>query len=195
MLPAHPHVKITAGISFNYEGRICRSMRVEWMFDDYFSASIIQEYDMDRDGIFNEKEKKILYNEAFSNLKNYGYFIYIRDGSARTNPGRVTDFDAWHKDGVLFYAFTVPLDKKDYGDDFYVAIFDRSFYCAVFYNVTPVVINQKTGVKPFYEITKNKKFPVYYNPTGSPDDMTIYKKWRRGLETSYPDEIHVFFGG
>jgi len=163
------------------------------MFDDFFSASIIGEYDKNRDHTFDEREKKEVYKEAFSNLKNYGYFVFIRKGATRVNPSRVTDFDAWQRDGVLFYAFTVPLDNMNYGDDFYVAIFDRSFYCAVFYAEEAVAINQESGSSPLYEICRNKNFPVYYNPAGSPDDMTIYRKWRRGLETAYPDEIHVHF--
>lgn len=190
---SHPHVRFTSRVTFEFNGTQCEGFRVEWEFDDYFSGSMIHDFDKNRDGQFDEKEMKNLYKNAFINLKNYGYFVFIRKDKVRSNPENVEDFKAWQKDGKLFYSFFVPFTKVKYNDDFYVAIFDRSFYCSVSYGNPPVTIHQKSGVSPVYEIIQNKKFPVYYNPLGSVDDLTIYKKWKPGLETAYPDEIHIYF--
>jgi len=190
---AHPHVRFTSKTICYFSGEQCEGCRLEWEFDDYFSGSMIHDFDKNHDGQFDENEKKDLYKNAFSNLKNYGYFVFLRKGSVRSNPERVDDFNAWHKDGKLFYSFYIPFNKLKCGDDFYIAVFDRSFYCSVEYGKPPVVIHQKNGDSPVYEITKNKKFPVYYNPQGSADDMTLYKKWKPGLETAYPDEIHIYY--
>ena len=87
----------------------------------------------------------------------------------------------------------MPLKYYNYGDDFHVAVFDRTFYCDIKYSKSPVSIYQTRGNKPLFRVVKNKKYPVYYNPLGSPDDMKVYNKWKPGLETAYPDEIHLFF--
>lgn len=189
----HPHVKIISRITFDFSGTKCEGCSIEWEFDDYFSGSMIHDFDKNRDGQFDEKEKKNLYNEAFINLKNYGFFVFLRKGKVRSNPQKVENFNAWQRDGKLFYSFYIPFDKLQSGDDFYVAVFDRSFYCAIYYAESPVIIHQKIGVFPVYDITTNKNYPVYYNPYGSPDDQTLYRKWKPGLETAYPDEIRIYF--
>lgn len=190
---SHPHVKIISTITFEFNGTTCEGCRVQWMFDDYFSASMINDFDKNRDGIFDDRELNDLYNGGFINLKNYGFFVFLRKGSERSNPERVSDFNAWQNDRKLFYSFYISFKDQRYSDDFYLAVFDRSFYCAAYYSNPAVIINQKKGGMPVYEITRNKKYPVYYNPAGAADDMTIYKKWKPGLETAYPEEIHIYF--
>jgi ABC-type uncharacterized transport system substrate-binding protein len=192
-LSAHPHVKLTSHVEIVCSGNRCEGCRFEWKFDDFFSGSVIREFDKNKDGFFDAKEIKNIYNQAFINLKNYGYFVFLRKGFERKNPDKVTDFSAWQKNGVLYYSFFVPFEKLKYDDDFYVAVFDRSFYCAVVYTDKDVSVMQKSGEAPNYELSVNKKYPVYYNPLGSAEDLTIYKKWKPGLETAYPDEIHIHF--
>ena len=190
---SHPHVKITSSIEFEYNGRECTGCTIEWMFDRYFSASIIGGFDKNKDGKFDEKEIKTIEAKAFSNLKNYGYFVFLRKGAERKNPLKVNSFRARIKNGILFYSFFIPFEKGKYDDDFYVAVFDRSFYCATEYAKDAVKIIQKSGSSPKFKISANKKYPVYYNPAGASDDMTIYKKWKPGLETAYPEEVHIKF--
>lgn len=192
-LSPHPHVKITSKIEFEFNGKECRGCRIEWMFDRYFSASIISGFDKNKDGKFDEKEISTIQAKAFSNLKNYGYFVFIRKGSERKNPATVNSFSAAQKNGILYYSFFIPFEKGKYDDDFYVAVFDRSFYCATEYARDAVKINQKSGIPPKHKTAVNKKYPVYYNPAGASDDMTIYRKWKPGLETAYPEEVHIKF--
>lgn len=189
---AHPHVRFISRITSDFNGEQCIGCSFEWEFDSFFSGSMIHDFDKNHDGKFDEKEIKDIYKNGFSNLSNYGYFIYIRKSTSRINPEKVENFAAWQKDGKLFYSFYIPFKNRNFSDDFYIAVFDRSFYCSVEYGKPAVTIHQKSGVSPVYEITTNKKFPVYYNPAGSVDDLTIYKKWKPGLETAYPDEIHLY---
>jgi ABC-type uncharacterized transport system substrate-binding protein len=180
-------------LAFEFNNTDCKGFWVEWKFDDFFSSSIINDYDKNHDKFFDANEQKIIYKRAFINLKNYGYFVFIRKGNARKNPARVEKFSVWQKNGQLFYKFFVPLEGADYRDNFHVAIFDRSYYCNILYSNPAAVINQRMGEKPRFDLKINKKFPVYYNPLGAADDSTVYKKWKPGLETAYPDEIHIFF--
>lgn len=192
-LTAHPHVKITSNLEFDYEGEVCKGFWVHWEFDDYFGMSIVEEFDLDKDGKFSKKENNDIYNEAFSNLVNYGYFIFIRKGKNRFNPSEVSDFKAHMQNKHLFYSFYVPISDTKLGKDFYVSVFDRTFYCATYFQDRPVSINQKSGKSPKVSVETNKNYPVYYNPTGASDDTTVYTEWKAGLETAYPDEVHVCF--
>lgn len=190
---AHPHVRLSAKLIFEYNRNIINGFWVEWNFDEYFSASIISEFDKNRDGIFDKKEQSEVYSKAFINLKQYGFFVFIRKGNLRRNPDKVEKFSVRQKNGLLYYRFYVPMKEAGYGDDFSVSIFDRTFYCNIKYDDDPVEIIQANGKKPVFEVQKNKKYPVYYNPLGAADDMKIYTKWKSGLQTAFPLEVHLFF--
>ncbi len=191
-LSAHPHILLETNLDFEYAGETCKGVWVEWGFDKFFSSMIIQDYDTDKDGSFSSDEIKEIHDHAFINLKRYGYFVSIRKGNNRKSPESVDNFTARQEKGQLFYKFFIPLGKSC-GSDFYLSIFDPTYYCAVKYTEHPVTIEQSDGPSPHFELMKNKKYPVYYNPYGAADDTTTYKKWKPGLETAYPEEIHIYF--
>lgn len=95
----------------------------------------------------------------------------------------------------MAYRFYVDLTGKGYGKDFSIAIFDPTYYCAVQIPKDAAVIRQAEAEAgtPKWEPRLNKKYPMYYNPLGSVTDMTQYTKWKPGLSTAYPEEIHVYF--
>ncbi len=192
---AHPHMSLDSRIGFEYSGEKCVGFWLDWTFDPYFSAAIIQENDVNGDKKFDEKEAKNVYSHAFQNLRKYGYFVFIRTGNKRVQPDRVEKFVPEIRSDLLAYRFYVDLSDQNYGKDFYVAIFDPTFYCAVRIPDDAATVHQgdlSMGI-PKWECKLNKKYPVYYNPQGAPTDMTSYSKWKPGLQTAYPEEIHVYF--
>ena len=189
---AHPHIMLITDLEFDFSEHLCKGVWVEWGFDRFFSSMIIQDYDADRNGSFSGKEIQEIHDHAFINLKRYGYFVSIRKGNTRKSPDKVEHFSARQKDGQLFYKFYIPLGDS-YGANFYLSIFDPTYYCAVKYTDNPVIIKQDNGTPPRFKLAENKKYPVYYNPYGASDDTTTYTKWKPGLETAYPKEVHIYF--
>ncbi len=189
---AHPHIMLMTDLKFEFTGHLCKGVWVEWGFDRFFSSMIIQDYDADGDGSFSSKEIQEIHDHAFINLKRYGYFVSIRKGNIRKSPDKVENFSARQKDGQLFYNFFIPMDNS-YGDNFFLSIFDPTYYCAVKYTDNPVIIDQDNGTAPRFKLAENKKYPVYYNPYGASNDTTTYTKWKPGLETAYPKEVHIYF--
>lgn len=196
---AHPHMSLESSLRFEMKGRECVGIQVEWVFDPVFSATIIGEFDKNRDGAFSAAENDALRKGAFANLANYGYFFHIRKGATRKSPTRVESFEASQRDGILVYRFRVPLEGLGYAEDFYVAVFDTTFYCDVRYAEVPArAVDAAAGgatpaSAPRFEVAVNKKYPVYYNPAGAADDYRVYDKWQKGLQTAYPAEIRLFF--
>jgi ABC-type uncharacterized transport system substrate-binding protein len=164
---------------------------VNWEFDRVFSADVISMFDKNKDGNFDAKEKKEIYSGAFISLRDYGYFIFLRKGASRSNPASVSEFNAWQEKGILHYSFFIPFDNVKFGRDIYITVFDRSYYCATGYTKEPVHVSGISERNVSYSVETNKKYPVYYDPMGAPGDRTIYRKWKPGLETAYPDEIHL----
>ncbi len=194
VLQAHPHMSITSRFEFVWEGEKLSGVYLEWTFDQFFSADIIQAYDADADRKLSSAEQKLVYQKAFINIENYHFFTFIRQGDKRTNPGSVKEFSAWIKGDVLVYRFFVDLSAYQ-GGDLYFANYDYTFFFAVPYaEQDPVKLRfDPEIVDASCEIVENKKYPVYYNPMGAADDTTVYYAWRKGLLTFYPKEIHVAF--
>jgi ABC-type uncharacterized transport system substrate-binding protein len=193
---AHPHVFIDSHLDFEMQDCVCVGLWVEWTFDPVFSADVIGQFDSNHDGTFNAAENDLVQKKAFSNLRKYGYFTYIRKGDARWCPDSVDSFKAGQRDGLAIYRFHISLQDKGISDDFSVATFDSTFYCASRYVQEPATIlwkGDEPESKPYIELVQDKKHPVYYNPRGSTADMRIYLKWEKGLETAYPEEIRVAF--
>lgn len=190
---AHPHMSLTSSCEFVWKGVSLSGAYLDWAFDPYFSADIIRGYDKNADGLFDAKETEDVRSHAFTNLKNYYYFTFIRQGSTRTNPKTVSDFSVYQKKGTLHYKFFIDLSK--YSGDLYLAVYDYTYYCAIDYDKEEAVRCDYDAklVKPSFEVVENKKYPVYYNPMGAIDDNTVYYTWKKGLITFYPREIHLSY--
>ncbi len=183
---------LKTSLEIEYSNSKCEGIWVEWEFDRFFSISIINDFDLDKNGSFNNSEVSEIEQYAFSNLKKYGYFIYLRSGDKRYNPDIIKSFSARYSGDKLYYRFFIPLKDKNF-DNFYISVFDPTYYCAVNYVENGFIIGQGSGRLPELELLENKDDPVYYNPYGTATDMTAYTKWEPGLQTAYPKEVHVTF--
>ena len=190
---AHPHIFISTALEFVIkEGKI-QGVYETWTFDRFFSADIIQGYDVNGDGSFNAAETKDVYDNAFINTQHYAYFTFIRQGEKRSSPQKVSNFSVGQKTGVVFYRFYV--DLSHYSGDFYFAVYDYTFFCHFRYaEPIPITfIGDASTKKPSYTIAENKKYPVYYDPFDSAEVTPMYDKWKPGLQTYYPREIHITY--
>lgn len=192
-LIAHPHLFISAQTEFVMNNGKIQGAYETWTFDRFFSADIIQGYDLNRDGLFNKAETQDVYDNAFINTKNYSYFTFIRQGDKRQSPALVSDFSVRQKDGIASYRFYIDLSK--YNGDFYFAVYDYSFFCDFRYDEKmPVLFTGDSGkTVPTYTIAENKKYPVYYDPFDTADMTETYTAWKPGLQTYYPREIHITY--
>ncbi len=76
----------------------------------FFSVSIINNFDLDKNGSFDSNEVNEIEENAFSNLWNYGYFIYLGSDDKRYNPDNISNFSAELHAGsslVLFIFFNL----------------------------------------------------------------------------------------
>lgn len=191
LLFSHPHMHFDSSVEFVFAGLKLVGATVEWTFDRYFSADIIYGYDVDHNGVFDEKETQDVFENAFSYTKNYYYFCFIRQGNRRSSPEKISAFKVKQKNGIVSYSFYVELSQF-VGRELFFAVYDYTFFCDIAYKKNGVTFRHSgQGVNPSVSISENKNFPVYYNPVGPIDDTRIYYKWKPGLETYYPKEIAI----
>ncbi len=191
-IDAHPHMSLVSKLEFEYDGDLCRGFWVDWTFDPYFSASIIQEHDADRNRRLDAGEIKNVHDYAFINLRKYGFFTYIRTGAARRNPEKVERFSAEIRGDRLAYRFYVSVGTAGGVN---VAIMDTTYFCAVQYPELPAAVAQARAGAPVPRLERatDKKNPVYYDPSQTATDNSKHTAWRPGLETAYPEEIRAVF--
>ncbi|MGP1575889.1 MAG: DUF1007 family protein [Treponema sp.] len=189
-LYAHPHMFITAQVEFVWKDTLLVGAYQTWGFDRFFSADIIQGFDVNNDGKFSPAETHDVYENAFVHVKNYYYFTFIREGEKRSNPNGVSQFSVSNNDGIVSYRFYTDLSAYK-THSLYFAVYDYTFYCDFRYKEANPVLFTGHGknIQPQYTIIQNKNYPVYYDPYDTADMMTVYYQWKPGLEVYYPKEI------
>lgn len=192
-ISAHPHMAIYTSCEFNFEGDQPVGMWFNYSFDQYFSISLLSDFDLDGDKIFNPEETEKIYNSAFIYLSNYGYLISIRDKDGRTSPEEVSDFSVSVDNDIITYRFYIDLENRA-EREFFVSVYDKTFYCAIYYTEdNPVKVRSDPGIETQYTIEENTDYPIYYNPYALPTETGTYDKWEPGLQTFFPKEIHFVY--
>src|SRR5690554_2795646 len=101
---AHPHIFIHTDIDIYYNATGIEKLHVQFHFDEIFSEDLMQNFDADKNKSFSTKEIAEIKSKAFSNLKNYNYFIHIRAGGKKITIEDVSNFSARIDDGIVIYS-------------------------------------------------------------------------------------------
>jgi ABC-type uncharacterized transport system substrate-binding protein len=156
---SHPHVFIENSFAFIFDDNNLEGIRVKWVFDEMFSASVIMDFDIDRNNIFEGKEIKAVEEGAFSNLENYHYYLYVTIGNTQSTVSTIQDFTAEIKNNRIIYYFFVPLDIKSENKEKRVQVgcYDNTYFCHVYNSETdPVILENNSGLECSWEIVEDK---------------------------------------
>ncbi len=188
----HPHTFIDSEIECEFDSAGFRGFWINWTFDPMFTAQLIMDYDLDRNGSFSEKEIADVEENAFSNLINYNYFSYITENKKTFRPEEVSDFSAAIKGKDVHYRFFVPYTSsaKEKGNKIIIAIYDDTFFCDIALKSFSFIQGKNTEL---YNISltkrKNKEKTITY-------DNSFQSVTRDGAVYSgfvNPDELLVEF--
>lgn len=151
---AHPHMFIDNTTNCIFDDNGFKGFWVEWIFDDMFSGSILLDYDMDKDGSFNKKESKTIYEEAFSNLVNFNFLYHINIDGDELDISQVDSFCVDHKEGKLIYSFFIPckIAAKEEETKMVLLVYDETYFI-------DVTTDKTTGVN----LVENEKVESYIN--------------------------------
>jgi ABC-type uncharacterized transport system substrate-binding protein len=105
---AHPHIWINSVTTFHFEAGRLTGLELEWAFDEFFGEWVVQDFDLDGDGVLDAEEQARLYEEAFVGLAEFDFLTHIRIDGEKLRVTAVEGFEAVIEDGVLVYRFTVP---------------------------------------------------------------------------------------
>ena len=111
---AHPHVWIDVSLELRFESQVLRGMRVTWVFDEYYSAFAVQDFDSNGNGKLDAEELAVL-DQGHEGLGEYSYFTHLKVGNGlaleNLKVETVENFKASMMEDRLVYAFDVPLPE------------------------------------------------------------------------------------
>lgn len=132
---AHPHVWIDYELTVVFEKGLIVALTQEWSFDEDFSATVLRDVAGDKKPAktLGPPEIAKIEKNAFSNLKNYGYFAHVFAGDDKVGTREATGFKARLDGAKLVYDFTVPLehgvDAKS--GEVTIGVWDDTYYVDV----------------------------------------------------------------
>ena len=179
---AHPHVFIDNTITIVFDQKGLAGIKAKWVFDEMFSSMIIHDYDGNKDGAFNVAEIKKIKNGAFSNLKNFHYFTYIKIDGKKFEVKFVRDFSSSLDNNRVIYTFFIPCHvlASSSQKEIKISIYDNTYYVDVaLAGKNPVHFEHTSHIDCQHKIVDNTKNPYYY---GQIFPQEIILKFRKKSE-------------
>jgi len=161
----HPHMWIDVGGTFLFDGRVLTGVRFQWKMDEFFSAGVIQTFDIDKSGTFDADEQAKVRAQAFEGVKESNYFTDLLIDNEKMKIERTTDFAADIVKGQVIYHFTVPLDEPVDPAKTPVAfsVYDITFYVDVsLIKVDPIRFQGLTNGSCHFFIDEDRQNPILY---------------------------------
>ena len=138
---AHPHVWVDTAVTYVFTDGQVTALEFDWLFDPFFTAVILTDFDADQDGSLDAAERRNAAETIAESLKAGNYFAHISlDGGAELQVGAVEDFVVeLRSDGRAAVRFLIPLDAPAAPASLAVAVYDESNYVSFLYDeVDPV---------------------------------------------------------
>jgi ABC-type uncharacterized transport system substrate-binding protein len=162
---AHPHVFIDNRIEVVFDEKGLKGFNHEWTFDEMFSSTIIQEFDLNADDVFGEDEIKEVEKGAFSNLKEYDYFTDIKINGRQFKIQLVKDFYAKIDSGVMVYEFFIPCEVTGTleNQEVVISVFDPTYFVQVLLaSEAPFSFFDTLNVEFSHEVFEDEENSYYY---------------------------------
>ena len=131
---AHPHMFIDVSLKFMLSDDGLAGVYVYWDIDEMNSAWIIEDFDKNRNGAFEQNEQKAIFAEAFSKAASDNYFMSMTWGLESMDSVDIEQFSASLKNKrTVVYSFYVPCNLRISAmkcRDIYLFFDDPSIYIA-----------------------------------------------------------------
>lgn len=184
-LYGHPHIFI------DYKLEIIENSKahISWTFDPLESEKNIYYFDNNNDGELDSNEEEILYNEGFSRIKEYNYFIILRINNQEIIIDNIQNFQAdIEENGQLTYKFDIELPELQNRDKLSIAHFDTTYFVSFSEpSKESIILNNSL----YSMIIKNLSKPYYYDPGAGRNVVLDTSKPKPGWVKAYPTEIFI----
>jgi ABC-type uncharacterized transport system substrate-binding protein len=172
---AHPHVFIDNRVTFVFDAGKVTALRLDWVFDDVFSDSLLGQFDADADGAFDKLESKAVGEGVLPNLQAFHYFTYVWVDGKQLDPIDPADFVARASDRIVTFQMKVPLPQPvdPRIQALATEIYDREFYVSVeLAQADPVALENAEGI-PCGTTVRDDVENAYFGGTIIPEEIAL----------------------
>lgn len=161
---AHPHIWIDAEAVLVIEHGALVGVETRWTLDPFVSALLIEDFDVDKNGAFDDQEASALEQAAFVGLSEYGFYTHLRIDGEMSSPETVLNFRPTIRDDVVLYEFYVslpaPTDPSHQSVD--IAFYDDSYYTDLYYEDASVSLRGDKTTGCVATLHLDEQTPIYY---------------------------------
>ncbi len=146
---AHPHVWIKVQTAVIVDAGSIVALRHAWAFDRDYLASVLAEYDRDRNGVLSADEMAPLLDASRKALAEHGYFTIAKHDGETIALLPPTDLRMEQTEQGMLLQFTIRTGKSipAIGSVFRFEVYDPTFYSALtFVASEPVVFDTVAAV-------------------------------------------------
>lgn len=144
---AHPHawIDLRSQVLLDDQGRVA-GLRLEWMFDDYYTVAIADEVDVSQ---ANDERWTEIAGRNLDNLASYDYFTAIKVDGEAVPLGEVRTYEGGLRDGRMWMRFEVPLRQPVDPSAHEVAfgVFDPTYYIEIVHLEDDIVTFEGAGAE------------------------------------------------
>lgn len=162
---SHPHVFVTSKVTVLFaDGRVA-GLRLDWLFDDFFSSTLLEDFDGDGDGGFDAAELTRLHDNAFVALRDHGWFTHLMlDGADQPAP-EPGGFIATVEGEFVRYRFELmlPAPVDPTATRVEVAVYDAEYYVEVLLDEAAPVTLENAPASCSYTIYEDSTHPYYFD--------------------------------
>ncbi len=162
---SHPHAFIDNRLTIVFDDKGFAGIRVEWVFDEFFSSMIAGDYDRNQNDKLENSEIAAIKKEAFDNLAKFNYFTVIRIGGKPFKVKYVRDFSATMKENKLIYEFFIPCHIRAVSSfkEIVISQYDPTYYTDMSLDEgQPVIMEGNSGFETSCRIAENPKISYYF---------------------------------
>lgn len=176
---SHAHVWIHNALIVHFDEEGVAGFKVEWVFDEMFSNMIVHDFDKNGNGRFEPEEVLEVERGAFSNLKNYEYFMHVKINQKPFKVLFVKDFNAKIVKDRVVYHFFIPCHIKAVSSykEIRIGVYDETFYTSVVLLEDQIFFENDSMYEHDHHIELNKDEP-YYMGQVYPEEIVIRFKRR-----------------
>ena len=174
----HAHVWIDGAVIIKFDEQGMSGFRQGWVMDEMFSNMLIHDHDKNMNKKLEPEEVKDIYENAFTNLKNFEYFTHVKINGKPFTVKYVQDFNATIVNDSVVYHFFIPCHvKADLMDkEVRISVFDESFYTNITIPKEQVSLENDSEYNCRYEIKKNKDDAYYYGQVYPEEIILTFRK-------------------
>ena len=162
----HPHVFISQRTGFVFDDKGLAGFRVNWTFDEMFSAMISEDFDSDHNQVLDTKEVAVIKEKAFGYIAPYNYYIHVRIDGKPFEVKSIKAFNAWLDDGAVCYEFFIPchVSAVDTPKQVVLSPYDPEYYSDIYFpDKAPLNTENADPFSIEIQTARDQSILIYYD--------------------------------